>query len=441
MSTALARIRSLRTVPRELWLVYALKIIESFVYFSSTLNLTRYLRVHFLYSDVLAGTLYGVWGVSISAYGLICSPLIDALGVRWSLILGGIVCTLGRLLFAVADTRARALFALFVLVPLGQALGIPVLTIAVQRVTDNQTRSVAFSAFYACMNIGALFAGLFTDAFLAGKSPEHALTALYMINACIGVLYTLLTVLFFRDLPVVADGQSSLRGRVCALLRDGIFWRVLVFSVSLFGARTIFRHIDTTLPAWMLRTLGADAHYGDVYAINPAIVIVGTVPLHAFLAEYDLYGLFVVGTTLCALAPMLLALFEPSYEAAVAFMLAMTAGEVVYSPKLYEFIMLLAPPGQEALFSALASLPLFFVKLLTGASSGELLETYCPEQPPRQCQLMWGMISAGAWTTPLLLLGLHRFLYTPAIRARIMARRKGKSVDEVLLGEVETADE
>ena len=436
MSAPLARIRSLRSVSRELWLIYALKILESFVYFSSTLNLTRYLRVHFHCSDVLAGTLYGVWGVLISAYGLLCSPLIDALGVRRSLLLGGVVCTLGRLLFAVATTRARALFALFTLIPFGQALGIPVLTIAVQRVTDDQTRSVAFSAFYTCMNIGALFAGLFTDAFLTGKSPEHALVALYTVNAIVGIFYTFLAVLFFRELPVVVDKQSGWFSRVRALLTDRIFWRVLVFSVSLFGARTIFRHIDTTLPAWMLRTIGPNAHYGDVYAINPTIVILGTVPFHAFLADYDLYALFVVGTTLSALAPLLLALMTPSYGAAVLFMLAMTAGEVVYSPKLYEFIMLLAPPGQEALFSALASLPLFFVKLLTGASSGELLQTYCPVHPPRQCQRMWGMISAGAWTTPLLLLGLHRFLYTPDVRARIAARRKGKSVEELRLESV-----
>lgn len=88
---------ALAGAPRELWLCYLLKALASFAYFSMSLNLTLYLSEEFNYDDTAAGWLYGVWGVLISAYGVLAGPLIDRLGVRWSLVLGSVVaCVAGR---------------------------------------------------------------------------------------------------------------------------------------------------------------------------------------------------------------------------------------------------------------------------------------------------------------------------------------------------------
>lgn len=100
LSTFVDRMRestaALSGAPRELWLCYFLKGLASFAYFSMSINLTIYLSEEFDYSDSQAGWLYGMWGVLISAYGVLSGPLIDRLGVRWSLALGAVIACVRR---------------------------------------------------------------------------------------------------------------------------------------------------------------------------------------------------------------------------------------------------------------------------------------------------------------------------------------------------------
>eukprot|EP00937_MAST-01D_sp_MAST-1D-sp2_P006324 g6324.t1 len=155
---------ALRRVPHYLWVIFLLKVLESFAYFSSMLNFTLYLSEEHGYSDSEAGWLYGTFGVLISAYGLLCGYLIDWLGVRRSLMLGSAVSASGRALFALAEARGALLLSVLFLMPLGMALGIPVLTIAVKRYSCDANRTFLFGVFYSVMNVAALMAGPSTDA-------------------------------------------------------------------------------------------------------------------------------------------------------------------------------------------------------------------------------------------------------------------------------------
>lgn len=79
----LKRYRSLHHAPKELWLVYFLKFLESYAYFSMSMNFVLFLTQEYNYKDVGSGTLYGVWGVLISVYGLLTGLLVDKIGVKW----------------------------------------------------------------------------------------------------------------------------------------------------------------------------------------------------------------------------------------------------------------------------------------------------------------------------------------------------------------------
>lgn len=51
------------------------------------------------------------------------------------------------------------------------------------------------------------------------------------------------------------------------------FWRLAVCSGFLIFVKLLFRHLDATLPKYMLRTIGEDAKFGMVYSINPFMII------------------------------------------------------------------------------------------------------------------------------------------------------------------------
>ena len=113
--------------------------------------------------------------------------------------------------------------------------------------------------------------------------------------------------------------------------------------------------------------------------------------------------------------------------------------EAVHAPRVYEYVMSLAPRGNEGVYSTLASMPLFAVKLAVGAMSGDLLQTYCPEGNTAQCQTMWLIIGAAACSTPVLLLGLSPYLRVSD--ANRLAPEPLISLDELRAADISPADE
>ena len=65
----------------QLWILYLLKLLESFAYFSLSYVLVLYLSEEFGYSDVAAGWVYGFFGMLISVYGVLVGFIIDQLGL------------------------------------------------------------------------------------------------------------------------------------------------------------------------------------------------------------------------------------------------------------------------------------------------------------------------------------------------------------------------
>ena len=121
LGTVCRDLHGLRRVPRGMWVIFLLKCMESFAYFSMGINMALYFSDEHGMSDVEAGTLYGLFGVLISVYGLLGGFLIDRLGVRRSLVLGSALSAVGRLTFALCRTRGVLLLATTVLMPAGNS--------------------------------------------------------------------------------------------------------------------------------------------------------------------------------------------------------------------------------------------------------------------------------------------------------------------------------
>ncbi len=79
----------------------------------------------------------------------------------------------------------------------------------------------------------------------------------------------------------------------------------------------------------------------------------------------------------------------------------LTVGEALWSPRLYEYNVSIAPRGREATYVSLASLPYFLAKFLVGPTSGYLLATYCPAEGPRQPAILWGVIGLSTVIGPI----------------------------------------
>lgn len=115
-----------------------------------------------------------------------------------------------------------------------------------------------------------------------------------------------------------------------------------------------------------------------MYAINPAMVILLVPIISAYSRGIHPFKLIVRGSFVTAASPFLLVL-GANYFTAIMFVVVLSAGEVIYSPPVYEYNMMLAPQGREGLYTSMASAPMFVAKLFVGGLSGYLLQNYCPE--------------------------------------------------------------
>ena len=101
--------KSLETCPKELYINFILKFFESYSYFAISQILVIYLHTEFDISDLEAGTVYGLWGLAITLWGLATAWINDNLGVRRSLMLGFSISTFSTCFLAIAITKPQVI--------------------------------------------------------------------------------------------------------------------------------------------------------------------------------------------------------------------------------------------------------------------------------------------------------------------------------------------
>jgi hypothetical protein len=282
--------RQLRRASSELWLVLLLKALESYSFFALSQVLVLFLTAEFHLDDRSAGSWYGAYGALVSVYGVLLARGVDKMGVVRTLRVGLLVSACSRLWLALGRTRSALAFNLFVALPMAAAAGIPVLSIAVKRLTDDGNRAVAMGLFYIAYNVGALLSGVVVDTLsiwvkVPGLSSERV-----VLLSCAAASFIALAIstLSFKDprLAVVSaqplalspldsdsgadavavavgsgsgggisnstassggGGSSSSRPRLdssfassaASLLRDGTFRRFFAVSVLLVNLRSL----------------------------------------------------------------------------------------------------------------------------------------------------------------------------------------------------------
>ena len=103
--------KSLETCPKELYINFVLKFFESYSYFAISQILVIYLHTEHGISDLEAGTVYGIWGLAITVWGLATAWINDNLGVRRSLMLGFSISTFSTCLLALASTKFQVILS------------------------------------------------------------------------------------------------------------------------------------------------------------------------------------------------------------------------------------------------------------------------------------------------------------------------------------------
>jgi hypothetical protein len=124
------------------------------------------------------------------------------------------------------------------------------------------------------------------------------------------------------------------------------------------------------------------------------------------------YATIVIGTFITAASVFFLA-YSTTVAMSVFFIVTLSIGEALWSPRLYEYTAMIAPKGRETSYMGLSQLPMFAAKPLVSWMSGSLLATYCPATGARHSEKMWLVIGLSTLIGPVLVVAMRRVIEGP----------------------------
>ena len=456
--------RGLLGCPRELFIAYLVKVLESLCYFSSVLVLMIFLTRDMGLSDTMAGTIFGLFSASMSFFMLFVGFIADSMGIKKALIVGLVIALVGRLMITFTTLPWLVYPGLFAL-SIGFAYMIPLLAAAVKLFSTRKTQKYAFSWYYVVMNVGSLIAGLSLD-WMRGSFTESlvfevagvelVVRPLQMIFfvAVVATLVSLGLVVFLirsqipaaeledepddavveapaseseeeaepdeldaaGDKPLPAREHKSAWGVMREVTSEKVFWIFMVFIFLLVMVKMIFQYNHSLYPLYMDR-VGFGDWTGKLYAINPAIIIILVPVMTAITGQMKSYNCIMLGSFIAASSVFVLG-FGESIMLIVMFQVILSIGEAIYSPRIYEYTASIAPEGREASYMAYSKAPMFFAKVAAGPATGILLFNLCPESGARNTELMWIIVGVTTMVSPVMLLLGRRWLDVESRRKR-----------------------
>lgn len=343
--------KGLRHSPRDMWLLFATKLIEYTAYAAMNMTFILWLSADCGLGDVEAGAFISTWSLGLSVVNMIAGALVDAIGIKKTLLISSFFLVFSRsIMFWNTNPTFVMLFG-FLPLAIGFAIVGPVVSIGIKRYTTKEGAALGFGLFYVLMNVGYAIGGQFFDSIrarfsvrdAAGKIINENAGALvpylnahlstYQIILFVGLFFTLaslVVILFLRDgVTLAEDGTITVAPKTAlprgalwrtsidatktaardtvqtltAVMRERIFWNFLfVIGLTVF-VRFVFFHFHYTFPKYSLRVLGEGAKIGSIYGVLNPVLIVFLVPLVASLTRrVSSYKMLVIGSLVSSLS-------------------------------------------------------------------------------------------------------------------------------------------
>jgi len=433
--------------PATFWTANTIELFERAAYYSMASFMVIYLKESLGMTPSFATFLNGtvLWGI-IYFMPILSGTLADKFGFKRSLSVSFVLISLGYFIMgnvqriwpgligrpaaeAVDFTVPVVLGA--VLIALGGSIVKPCIAGTVQK-TAGTRATLAFGIFYMVINIGSI----------TGRSVSYfirtnlGIPAIFTYAATAFALVGLLVTLFiYREPEWVSDGikdGQTVRKRTLGQALAGIFvvlgklkflFLIVVLGmfwflyIQLYNLMPLFiRYIDPNAPM-------------DLYTLaNPIMIVCFQLLITRFVKRWlpiktIMLGALVmtVGMLVMALPSLLFAdprkmtaVLGLSLPVAGVFMIvsiaAMAVGEMMASPRVYEYIGAIAPKGQEGLYLGYQSLPIALASMIGGPVGGRLFERYIntplKEGRPVDTLTMW-LIIGGIGALSVVGLGIY----------------------------------
>ncbi len=452
----LLRLHEIRTgFERPFWVANISEIFERLAYYGAFASLALYLQEKLNFSTQQTGTLTGIFGGMVWFLAIFGGAAADRMGFRRALSIAYLILAIAYFLIGsigatwLAPVRNTVPIGLFV----GMILALPALGIALvkpcvvgttARASRENVRSVGYSIYYTMVNIGGAAGPLF-----AGWAHRRlGVENVYRVVA-LGVLAMFFVVrLFFQEprqaanerqpsVAEVAHNFCVVLGRYKLVLpvlgialllgiataanpRWAVPWwiwtllavlvlagisRFMWFLVLFTGYWVVFWQQYISLPGYIHQYVNRSAVVETILVTDGLTVICLTLAVNFLTRKIPAFQAVILGTVITSLAWLILA-FWPTIPGTVLSLFVLALGEITQSPRYYEYISRLAPPGQQGTYMGFAFLPIGIGSLIGGWFGGILMHHFgeVVHQPAR----LWWVVTGVGLVTAVLLWGYDK---------------------------------
>jgi proton-dependent oligopeptide transporter, POT family len=418
------RLQQIKTgFERPFWVANITELFERLSYYAVFTVIVRYLHENLKFSAEDASTLSGQFGGWVWFLAIFGGTIADRLGFRRALalaylILSGSYFLLGSLSAPwLAPIRGAmplpALVTIVLILPaLGVALVKPSVVGTTARASKENVRSIGFSIYYTLVNIGGA-AGPYTASWV----QSHMRIENVFRVAALSVFAMLFAVLlFFKEPKRDGETQATTLGETARNFGTVISNpRFMIFLIIFSGYWIVYWQEFLTLPLFIHDYVNPNADTSLMLATGPVMVISLTVVIGILLQKVLAFRAITLGTFVSALAWIPL-IIHPSVAMAYVALAGVALGEIILSPRYYEYVSRLAPPGQQGTYLGFAFMPIGIGSLVGGWFGGKLIHHF--GEVRHQPQQMWVVVTGVGVLTALLLWIYDRTLTPKEVPAK-----------------------
>ncbi len=445
------RLQEIRTgFERPFWIANLTEIFERLSYYGAFASLALYLQERLNFSTEQTGTLTGIFGGMVWFLAIFGGAFADRIGFRRALSTAYLILAVAYFLIGsiaapwLAPVRNTVPLVLFV----GVILALPALGIAMvkpcvvgttARASKENVRSIGYSIYYTMVNIGG--AG---GPFLASWAHRHlGVENVYRLAALSVFAAFFVVLIFFREPRKPGDAPppsiATVVGNFCVvvgkawlvlpvlgvalLLRIAeIFYsklsvpwwvwvaflvlalagisRFMWFLVLFTGYWVVFWQQYISLPGYIHGYINSKADVELILVTDGLAVICLTLAINYLTRKIPAFQAVILGTVITSASWLVLA-FWPTVAGAIVSLFVLALGEIIQSPRYYEYISRLAPPGQQGTYMGFAFLPIGIGSLIGGWFGGTLVHHFgeVQHQPAR---IWWSVTAVGVATAVML---------------------------------------
>jgi dipeptide/tripeptide permease len=415
------RLQEIRTgFERPFWVANISELFERLSYYAAFASLARYLHETLNFGVERASSLTGLFGGLVWFLAAFGGTLADRLGFRRALSLAYFILSISYFLLGsigapwLAPVRNAvpliALVAVLLMLPaLGIALVKPSVVGTTARASKENVRSIGYSIYYTLVNIGGA-----AGPYVASWVHQHMRVENVFRVAAVSVFAMFFAVLLFfkeprRSNEVQTASVAEAAKNFLTVLSNP---RFMIFLLIFSGYWVVYWQEFIILPLYVHDYIDPKANTELMLVTGPLTVIALQMAMSFLTRKIPAFRAITLGTLLSGLAWLIL-IAHPTVPMVVLTLFAVSLGEILQSPRYYEYISRLAPPGQQGTYMGFAFLPIGIGSLIGGWFGGTLLHHFgeVAHQPER---IWWTVAGVGVVTTALLWFYDRYFRVAPA---------------------------